>query len=80
MCPESLEVGSPIRRDFGAQRARLVAISVHSTFGLPRFWCLAPAVGRFPRVGRTFHFVLARSVFASGEYASVVSAPVHAVG
>ena len=53
-----------IRRDFGAQRGRFVSIQR-----------TAPAVRRFLKVGRTFRFALARSEFASGEHASVVSAP-----
>ena len=68
-------MGSAIRRDFGAQRARFVAISVRSAFGSSRFQRTVPAVSRFLRVGRTFRFALARSEFASGEHAGVVSAP-----
>ena len=67
--------GSAIRRDFGAQRARFVATSVCSAVGSSRFQRTAPAVRRFLMVGRTFHFALALSEFASGEHASVVSAP-----
>ena len=68
-------MGSAIRRDFGAQRARFVSTSVHSAFGSSRFQRTAPAVGRFLRVGKMFRFALARSEFASGEHASVDSAP-----
>ena len=68
-------MGSAFRRDFGAQRARFVAISVRSTFGLSQFLRAAPAVRRFLRVGRTFRFALAHSGFGSGEHASAVSAP-----
>ena len=64
-----------IRCDFGAQRARFVAILVRSAFGLSQFRRTAPVVRRFRRVGRTFRFDLARSGFASGEHACVVSAP-----
>ena len=64
-----------IRRDFGAQRARFVTTSVCSAVGSSRFQRTAPAVRRFLKVGRTFRFALARSEFASGEHASVVSAP-----
>ena len=64
-----------IRRDVGAQRARLAAILVRTAFGSSRFQRASHAVRRFLRVGRTFRFALARSGFASGEHASVVSAP-----
>ena len=68
-------MGSAFRRDFGAQRAWFVAISVRSTFGLSQFRRAAPAVRRLLRVGRTLRFALARSGFGSGVHASVVSAP-----
>ena len=67
-------MGSAIRRDFDAQRARFVAISVRSAFSSSRFQRAVPAVRRFLRVGRTFRFALALSEFASGENTSVVSA------
>ena len=68
-------MGSAIRRDFGAQRARFITNSVRSAFGSSRFQRTAPVVRRFLRVGRMFRFALARSEFASGEHACVVSAP-----
>ena len=68
-------MGSAIRRDFGAQRARYVKTLVRSAFGSSQFQRTASAVRRFLRVGRTFRFALARSEFASGGHASVVSAP-----
>ena len=62
-------MGGAIRRDFGAQRAWFVSMSVRSAFGSSQFQRAAPAVVR------TFRLALARSGFASGEHASVVSAP-----
>ena len=66
---------------------RFVVISARSALGSSRFsaqrvWFVSisartPAVRRFLRVSRTFRFALARSEFASGEHAGVVSAPVH---